>query len=82
MTALAGTGCTSQMADLGEPIETPPRPTAAPAYPAVHEMPVARDTRPLSIEQRQQITDELGALRERQESETTGSVPPRRAPNR
>jgi hypothetical protein len=73
--ALATSGCTAQLADLAEPAETPPRPAIAPAYPAVHGMPTARDTAPLTAEERQRIADELSALRERQETETTGSVP-------
>ena len=71
----ARTACTSQLADLAEPADTPPRPAAQPAYPAVHDMPAARDTRPLTAEERQRITDELAAARDRQEAETTGSVP-------
>lgn len=67
-------GCTSQLADLAEPADTPPRPAVAAAYPAVHAMPAARDTRPLTAEERRRITDELTGLRERQEAETTGSV--------
>jgi hypothetical protein len=73
--ALATTGCTAQLADLAEPAETPPRPAVAPAFPAVHDMPTARDTTPLTAEERQRIADELSALRERQETETTGSIP-------
>ena len=80
--ALASTGCTSQLADLAEPAETPPRPTTAPAYPAVHSTPVARDTKPLTAEERQRIADELAALRERQEAETTGSIPARKPSSR
>jgi hypothetical protein len=80
--ALASTGCTSQLADLAEPAETPARPTVAPAYPAVHSTPVARDTTPLTAEERQRIADELSALRERQEVETTGSIPARKPSGR
>jgi hypothetical protein len=82
MAALASTGCTSQLAELAEPAETPPRPTAAPTYPAVHAMPSTRDTRPLTAEERQRIADELSALRERHEVETTGSIPARKPSSR
>ena len=60
--AAALTACTSQL-DL--------------AAPAVHDMPAPRDTRPMSAEERQRITDELNAARERQEAETTGTIPAR-----
>jgi hypothetical protein len=63
-------GCTSQLADLGEPAETPPRPATEPAYPAVHDMPAARDTKPLTAEERRRLMDDLSAARERQEAET------------
>ena len=69
-------GCTGQLADLAEPAGTPPRPAVQPAYPAVHAMP--RDTRPLTAEERQRISDELTSLRERQEAEATGSIPERK----
>jgi hypothetical protein len=74
--ALAGmlAACTSQL-DLAEPADTPSRTAAQP--PAVHDMPPARDTRPMTAEERQRITDELAAARERQEAETTGTVPAR-----
>jgi hypothetical protein len=75
--AVATAGCTSQIADLAEPADTPARPAAAPAFPAVHDMPAARDTKPLTAEERQRISDELSVIRDRQEAETadTGSVP-------
>ena len=72
--AAALTACTSQL-DLAEPADTAPR--AAAQAPAVHDMPAPRDTRPMSAEERQRITDELNAARERQEAETTGTIPAR-----
>ena len=74
--AVATAGCTSQIADLSEPADTPARPAVAPAFPAVHDMPAARDTKPLTAEERQRISDELSAIRDRQEAETaeTGSA--------
>jgi hypothetical protein len=80
MTALIG--CTGQLADLAEPAGTPPRPAAQSAYPAVHDMPPARDTRPLTAEERRRISEELTSLRDRQEAETTGSVPERKPAGR
>ena len=69
--ALAGmiAGCT-RFAEIGEPADVPPRVATEPAYPAVHDMPPARDTKPLTPEERQRIADELSALRKRQEAET------------
>jgi hypothetical protein len=72
----ATAACTSQLSDLPDPADAA-RSTAQPSYPAVHDMPGPRDTRPMSAEERQRIADELAAARERQEAETTGTVPPR-----
>jgi len=82
LAALAGTGCTSQLADLAEPAETPPRSAVAPAYPAVHDMPSARDTKPLTAEERQRIADELSAIRDRQEADTAEAAPATKPPAR
>ena len=71
--AFAATGCTSQLADLAEPADTPSRPAAAAAFPAVNDMPATRDTKPLSPEERQRISDELAAIRDRQEAETAAT---------
>jgi hypothetical protein len=73
--ALSGTGCTSQLADLAEPADTPARPAVAPAYPAVHDMPSPRDTNPMTAAERQRIMDELSAIRDRQEAETADPPP-------
>ena len=75
-------GCTAQLADLVEPTDTPARPAVTQAYPAVHETRAARNTKPLTAEERQRIADELSALRERQETETTGSIVVRKPPAR
>jgi hypothetical protein len=49
-------------------------------------MPAARDTRPLTAEERRRISEELTGLRDRQEAETqaetTGSVPERKPATR
>ena len=80
--ALAGLigGCASQLADLAEPASTPARPASAPAYPAIHDMPAARDSKPLNADQTKQLVDELSALRERQEAETAADPPPADTP--
>jgi hypothetical protein len=75
---LATAGCTSQLADLAEPADAPPRPAVEPAYPAVHDMPAARDTRPLTAAERQRLTDELSAARERQEADTAEPAAPKK----
>jgi len=36
-------------------------------------MPTPRDTKPLSAEERQRVSDELSAIRERQEAETAAA---------
>jgi hypothetical protein len=80
--ALAGlaAGCTAQLADVAEPADVPARPATSPAYPTVNDMPARRDTKPLTAEERQRLTDELSAARERQKAETADSAPPP-APN-
>ena len=78
VSTLAGilAGCTSQLADLAEPANTPARPAVAPAYPAVNDMPAPRDTKPLSAEESKRIADELSAARARQQAETENAPPP------
>jgi len=68
LAALAG--CTGQMADT-----TGTAARAAPAYPAVHDGPAARDTRLLSPEERDRILDDLAAARKRQEAATIEPAP-------
>lgn len=66
-------GCTSFVSDLpvvGEPAHIPPRPETPPAFPAVHDMPPARDTKPLTADQRKSLEAELAAARDKQEAET------------
>ncbi len=75
-------GCTSHIADVAEPADVPARPAVEPAYPAVHEMPAARDTKPMTAAERQRLTDELSAARERQEAETADLAQPKMAPAR
>jgi len=70
--AFAAAGCTSQLADMAEPTNTPARPAADRAFPSVNDMPATRDTKPLSAEERQRISDELSAIRDRQAAETAG----------
>lgn len=66
-TALAG--CGAMIADLpvvGLPEGAPARPADAGAYPAVHDMPAAREEAPLDAAERARIEGELVAARNRQ----------------
>ena len=72
--AFAAAGCTSQLADMAEPTNTPARPAADRAFPSVNDMPATRDTKPLSAEERQRISDELSAIRDRQAAETAAAT--------
>jgi hypothetical protein len=47
----------------GLPDNAPARPTAELAYPAVHNMPPARATTPLSYDQQKRLEDDLVATR-------------------
>jgi len=49
----------------GLPDDAPARPAADTAYPAVHSMPPARSTTPLSYDQQKQLQDDLVAARDR-----------------
>ena len=53
---------------LGLPANAPARPTAPYQYPAVHDIPPARSTTPISEEQQYKLEKELTALRDRQEA--------------
>lgn len=62
-------GCTSTFANLpwvGEPAGIPERSETPAAYPAVHDMPPARETKPLSEQERKDLETELVATRQRQ----------------
>jgi hypothetical protein len=49
----------------GPPEDTPARPATDTPYPAVHSMPPARSTTPLSYDQLKQLEDDLIATRDR-----------------
>lgn len=53
----------------GLPADTPPAPRTPYQYPAVHDMPPARATEPLSEEQQWQLEQKLKGLRDRQEGQ-------------
>jgi hypothetical protein len=60
----------------GLPEDAPARPTTEAPYPAVHNMPPARATTPLSYDQQKQLEDDLIAARNRNggSPDTTGST--------
>jgi hypothetical protein len=79
LAALAATGCTSAISNLpfvGEPDKLPPRPETPASYPAVHDLPAPRDTKPLTEEQRKKLEAELAAARDKQEADTNTKPPP------
>lgn len=71
--AAALTGCSAGLLDKipeslgGLPADTPPPPRTPYQYPAVHDMPPARATEPLTEDQQLKLEDDLKALRNRQE---------------
>lgn len=79
LAALAATACTSTISNLpfvGEPDKLPPRPETPASYPAVHDLPAPRDTKPLTEEQRKKLEAELAAARDKQEADTNTKPPP------
>ena len=82
--AAALTGCSSAIDYVptslgGLPDGTPQRPTVQPAYPAVHDMPPARQDVALSEEERRRLREELVQQRQRtaaEAAEATGATPP------
>ena len=75
MLAFAGAGplasCSTMGGDIptamgGLPEGTPERPATAPAYPAVHDMPPARNSTVLTEEQKKRVEAELAVMREQQ----------------
>jgi hypothetical protein len=68
---LAGCSASSLVDQLppsvGLPANVPAQPVVAYQYPAVHDMPPTRATKPMSAEQQLQMEQQLTNLRERQE---------------
>src|SRR5215467_6061120 len=59
----------------GLPAGAPPRPDAAPAYPAVHDMPPPRSAAVLSEEERKKVESELAAMRAEQARRANAKLP-------
>jgi hypothetical protein len=53
--------------DMGEPDDTPARPVTPYVYPAVHDMPPAREAPAMTEEQQVKLEKDLEAARDRQE---------------
>jgi hypothetical protein len=75
MLALAGAGplasCSTMGGEIptavgGLPEGTPERPQTAPAYPAVHDMPPARNSTVLTEEEKKRVEAELAVMRAEQ----------------
>jgi hypothetical protein len=79
LAAIAVAGCTSTLSNLplvGEPDTLPQRPGTPGAYPAVHDMPAPRDTKPLTEAERKKLEADLVAARNKQEADTNTVPPP------
>jgi hypothetical protein len=72
MSALALSGCSSQIADMPslEPADAPARPKEAGGYLPVNDLPPGREEATISPEERSKIEKELKAARDRQASAT------------
>lgn len=74
MGAVLLSGCASeQIGDqlpsaIGLPANTPERPAVAYEYPAVHDVPPARSTRPMDEQDQVKVEKELAAIRDQQEA--------------
>ena len=72
-------------ADMGLPAGAPARPATPYEYPAVHDMPPARATVPMTEEEQVKLEKELANVRDRQEGRThTPKKPapkPKKPPN-
>jgi len=89
--ALGLAGCSAQSvldklpADMGLPAGAPARPATPYEYPAVHDMPPARATVPMTEEEQAKLEKELANVRDRQEGRTqTAKKPapkPKKPPN-
>jgi hypothetical protein len=78
---IAASGCTSTLSNLpvvGEPDHLPKRPDNAGEFPAVHDMPTPRDTKPLTEAERQKLEAELAAARDQQEAATATTPAPKK----
>jgi hypothetical protein len=67
-------GCATSIADLpliGTPADVPPRPKEVGPYPAVHDMPQDRPEAAMDAAERNKLSSELIAARDRQAASAT-----------
>ena len=79
--ALPAGGCSTSIADLpliGTPADAPPRPKEVGAYPAVHDLPQDRPEAAMDTAERNKVSSELIAARDRQAATGAAQNP---APN-
>jgi hypothetical protein len=62
-------------ADMGLPAGAPARPATPYEYPAVHDMPPARGTLPMTEDEQVKLEKELANVRDRQEGRTSPKKP-------
>ncbi len=67
---------------IGLPAGAPARPATPYQYPAVHDMPPARATQPMSEEEQGKLERDLAGLRERQAREVSGDPDKKPAVNK
>jgi len=78
MLALSLGGCATSIADmplLGLPADAPTRPAQVGAYPAVHDLPAAREQSAMEPSEQAKVQSELIAARDRQAG-LAGKGPP------
>src|SRR5436305_4004038 len=71
-------GCATSIADLpliGTPADVPPRPKEVGPYPAVHDMPQDRPEAAMDAAERNKLSSELIAARDRQAASATAAAP-------
>jgi hypothetical protein len=66
-------------AELSMPADVPPAPAAPYQYPAVHDMPPPRPTKPMTAEEQLQMEKQLSTLRDRQEHLLPADKKPKKA---
>jgi hypothetical protein len=69
-------------ADMGLPAGAPARPAVPYEYPAVHDMPPARATVPMTEEEQVKLEKELANVRDRQEGRTQSPKKPAPKPKK
>src|SRR3954467_6681102 len=70
-------GCATSIADLplvGTPADVPPRPKEVGPYPAVHDMPQDRPEAAMNAAERDKLSSELIAARDRQASSAAAAT--------